>query len=99
MSKIMHGGPAHPFEAVTMRNMGSPSEWTNHYGVTKRDYFAAKSISPVMAMTEWSIEDAAEFIGVSPADYDAITHWPQVVAKLSYQMADAMLKAREVAID
>lgn len=54
---------------------------TPYDGMTLRDYFAAKAMQGILSASV--IRKAGEPIG------------SQVVAELSYNMADAMLKARE----
>jgi hypothetical protein len=54
-----------------------------HPGMTLRDYFAAKAMQSTLADNTYveRTETAAE--------------WVAIVAKSSYEIADAMLKARE----
>lgn len=59
---------------------------TNQDGMTLRDYFAAKAMPILLA-------DYFESAGKTGFDED----WMMGVAVDSYAMADAMLKAREVA--
>lgn len=40
---------------------------------------------------EWSIEEAAKYLGISIKEYNPVIHWPKVVAKRAYAHADAML--------
>lgn len=79
MSKENNGGPAFP----ELGNVGYNSEWQNEPGMTLRDYFAAK------AMQGW--------IASFPADacHPAVSGICDKLAKQSYELADAMLKARE----
>lgn len=86
-----NGGPAFPYTNI-------PDEFdpvVQKSGMSLRDYFAAKAMQELMAAAFADVEaqSAARFIderaqkaGAKP--YDAI-------AELAYQMADAMLKARE----
>jgi hypothetical protein len=60
--------------------------------ISDRDYFAARETATPMFKT---LEQAAAFIGLKPEEFDHVTHWPHVVAKHRFQMADAMLAARD----
>ena len=55
----------------------------NEHGLTMRDYFAAKAMQQLMPMVS---NDPRTLM---PLDFD--------VANMSYQMADAMMKARNAA--
>jgi hypothetical protein len=58
------------------RQQAFPDE--SNYGISMRDYFAAKAMQGMLAScTGWS------------------EHQQERLAKTSYEMADAMLKARE----
>lgn len=70
---------------MSKENNGGPAYPTQGYeGLTVRDYFAAK------AMQGW-LESYPE-----SNQHPVVTHHENMVAELSYLMADAMLKAREV---
>jgi hypothetical protein len=59
---------------------------TNYFGMTLRDYFAAKAMNAyINAIVNSFMDDKCEKIGC-----DA-----EVVANVAYQYADAMIKARE----
>lgn len=70
MNNTNTGGPAFPLHAAERIH--------TQYGMTLRDYFAAKAMQPLMQRSGgyWDKENM---------------HWYAVVA---YEMADAMLKAR-----
>lgn len=90
MNSIETGGPAFP----------SPTDgMLDNEGMSLRDYFAAKAMSSTISNTNWFDEivnlagkrldiDANDKIAVRNA---AINH----VAEVSYEFADAMLKARK----
>ena len=82
MSNTNTGGPAFPFPAYTY-----PNGEINHGegGMTLRDYFAAKAMEIM-----WDAYDKG-YCGMADSDDPNI----QLVAKGAYQMADAMLKARD----
>lgn len=70
MSDIKNGGPAFPVEGGNLRDL---------FGMTMRDYFAAKAMQGIMVATLaphtlWTQDE---------------------VAKTAYRMADAMLAERE----
>ena len=83
------GGSAFPIVAP-----GGYSVCQYEAGMSLRDYFAANERSEP---ADWDIKHAAEFIGVSLGQYDYFVHWPLVLSKWRYLMADAMLKASESA--
>lgn len=69
---------------MSKENNGGPAYPTQGYeGLTVRDYFAAKAMQGWLASYPEGIE------------HPATTHLENMVAELSYLMADAMLKARE----
>ncbi|BDA55778.1 hypothetical protein [Raoultella ornithinolytica] len=69
---------------MSKENNGGPAYPTQGYeGLTVRDYFAAKAMQGWLA----SYPDNDQ--------HPVSTHRENMVAELSYLMADAMLKARE----
>jgi hypothetical protein len=83
MSNTKTGGPAFPEIAYKAPAGGGSHIMTVYGGMTLRDYFAAK------AMQGW--------LTTYTGDVTCFMVSTTAVAKFSYQMADAMLKAREVA--
>jgi hypothetical protein len=81
MSKINTGGPAFPNEGF--RGWGKPEQ-----GMTLRDYFAAKALSTILGQYDFTFFEDDE--KAQPEDTLALC-----LARNSYTMADAMLKARE----
>ena len=70
---------------MSKENNGGPAYPTQGYeGLTVRDYFAAKAMHGWLASYPESNQ------------HPVVTHHENMVAELSYLMADAMLKAREV---
>lgn len=70
---------------MSKENNGGPAYPTQGYeGLTVRDYFAAKAMQGWLASYPESNQ------------HPVVTHHENMVAELSYLMADAMLKAREV---
>ena len=80
IEKIETGGQAFPCDGVTPTNENGHfyGHSVSSFGLTVRDYFAAKAMQ-----------------GFLTAEY-ASTYRPGGWAKEAYEMADAMLKAREV---
>lgn len=74
------GGPAFPRSVYSTNGPFNSSAYSEGYGMTLRDYFAAKAMQAVIANAMRS-EKGTVF-------YDE-------VSAISYEMADAMLKARE----
>lgn len=69
---------------MSKENNGVPAYPTQGYeGLTVRDYFAAKAMQGWLASYPESNQ------------HPVATHHENMVAELSYLMADAMLKARE----
>ena len=85
MSNTNTGGPAFPRAPFEYIDNGNGLEWAvrEQSGMTLRDYFAAKAMQSTLADNTYveRSETAAE--------------WLAIVAKSSYEIADAMLKARE----
>jgi hypothetical protein len=73
------GGPAFP----ELGNVGYNSDWQCEAGMTLRDYFAAKAMQGWLASFP---ESDSHPVSSGKAD---------LVAEVSYLMADAMLRARE----
>lgn len=80
MSNTNTGGPAFPTNRINIHGEVVPDE----EGMALRDYFAAKALPAVF-------KDYCEAARVDGWDQD----WRHEVAAESYQMADAMLKARQ----
>jgi len=89
MSKINDGGPAFP-EAIAVGPSGDV--YPGMGGMSLRDWFAGQALTGLISSSE------AHFRGDS-SDKAAIAEWRAEVdrrwAGYCYEMADAMLKARE----
>jgi len=82
------GGPAFPFSLHIGGSAGIvDAEECGAGGMTLRDYFAAKAMQAMLASPELMV--------VVTADQVLGENAKQRIANLSYQYADAMLKARE----
>jgi len=91
MNMINDGGPAFP--VWELNGKGQP-EMTG-FGMTLRDYFAAKFAAAMMTATSAD----HDFPNI---DYQRNGGGPTVaerVATIAYRMADAMLRAREASND
>jgi len=76
------GGTAFPVWELNgngQQEMSSP-------GMTLRDYFAAKAMQGMLSNFDWMQHAAQQFEGVSGEE---------LVPQMAYEIADAMLKARE----
>ena len=69
----------------TFKSVSPEGGQVHRWGMTLRDYFAAKAMQGLISCPDWR-EGAGEDVGMDPSDYTART---------AYMMADAMLKARE----
>lgn len=90
MSKHSDGGPAFPYGKKTIRvdtYGGNETEEMDgmQEGMTLRDYFAAKAMQA-------AISDPERVNNVDSVHREGIT---KVMARMAYQMADAMMEARE----
>lgn len=83
------GGPAFPHGVYDENKMSPSGErgcWQYGYGLSLRDYFAAKAFPAIYAV---AMKEAGEGSGLFQHE-----NWPVGLALDSYRMADAMLKAR-----
>ena len=69
----------------TFKSVSPEGGQVHRWGMTLRDYFAAKAMQGLISCPDWR-EGAGEDVGMDPSDYTART---------AYIMADAMLKSRE----
>ena len=76
-----NGGPAFPGVRIEAGDNYNPPKKIYRGGMTLRDYFAAQAVSQIIATCT---NDTT--LGMSKADY---------LAGRAYEIADAMLKARE----
>ncbi len=77
MSNTNTGGPAFPVS----HDMALVAGLQNAYGMTLRDYFAAKAMQAIIANSDQT-----------SIAFDEVGGW---IGNYSYEVADAMLKARE----
>ena len=67
----------------------------NHeqYGLTKREYFAAKAMQGELACMDstYSKKDVVLLLGIKEEEYEWKTHYPLFLAKRAVQYADALL--------
>ena len=72
--------------------MGQIESWA---GISARDYFATHAPKEVLSLDGWSIEYCQTFLGLPENEkYSSRKHYALIIAKLSYEYADAMLVAR-----
>jgi len=93
MSSINDGGPAFPHpEEGYWEDPKTCNNWKTYTGMTLRDYFAGQALAGSLASQ-------------TPDSYWAFAALPEEItndiakngiARLSYDLADAMIKAREV---
>ena len=96
---IDDGGPAFPTGTQVSQNSATGETTVHQYlsdGVSVRDYFAVHAPASLVGIDGWSVHQAHAYLGL-PADvaYDWRIHYPALVAKMSYEYADAMLRARK----
>ena len=84
------GGPAFP--KLTQDERWKTFQSTD--GMTLRDYFAAKAMAAIIQSGTWGPQtaDALHY----EDDQEFVNNKAACLAEGAYQMADAMLKAREV---
>lgn len=58
-----------------------------------RDYFAVRV--PKTLFISMSAAQAAKLLGIKEKEYNIIKHYPIIVAKQSYDYADAMLEEKQ----
>ena len=82
------GGPAFPAPAGRLTPI-------TDQGMTLRDYFAAKAMQSLIVELGRALQhiEGVDFTGLVIADNEGGT--PTSIAEESYEMADAMLKARQ----
>jgi hypothetical protein len=80
--------PAFPRPASEAHQYGVHS---HQVGMTLRDYFAAQAMQGMLAAKGWH----PDFMFPTDFNFDAGQRAADAVAAVSYQYADAMLKARE----
>lgn len=83
--KIEDGGPAFPLE------QGTQDHYQREPGMSLRDYFAGQAIVGFMANPDLLASVSGEMLKAGLET----TEMPRVIAEQVYQLADAMLKARE----
>ncbi|MDB7221262.1 hypothetical protein [Escherichia coli] len=80
MSTQINGGPAFPYSGV---HKGEKENLiVDSHGMTLRDYFAAKAMQSALLASKQNPESSFETFA-------------QSVAEVAYDVADAMLRARE----
>ena len=92
MSNTNTGGPAFPMSGFDTRH-GQPIQAVYQHGMTLRDYFAAKAMQAIIQSGTWGPQtaDALHY----EDDQEFVNNKASCLAEGAYQMADAMLKARE----
>lgn len=82
---INDGGAAFPMLGSVAHN----ADWQIDYGMTLRDYFAAKAMSGLCA------NPGGPFQSCDQSGWTLVNCTLDQVAGMAYEMADAMLKARQ----
>jgi hypothetical protein len=88
---INDGGPAFPHKRQIRCN-GEVIDCEVESGMTLRDYFAAAALNGSLAS---QCKDSHWVFSNIPDDFENDTGALSGIAKLSYDLADAMLKAKE----
>ena len=93
MSNIKTGGPAFPQNTQIVAPAGQVLHQGFMGGMTLRDYFAAKAMAAIIQSGKWGPQtaDALHY----EDDQEFVNNKASCLAEGAYQMADAMLKARE----
>lgn len=90
-AKPEHGGSAFPAMA---RWDDGVYRYVND-GMSLRDYFAAHAPASALDINDWSVQDCQNFLGLPDGEpYQWRKHYTGLQAKLAYEYADAMVKAR-----
>jgi hypothetical protein len=86
------GGPAFPVEVDSTQPYGRQTGDTvwQTYGMTLRDYFAAKAMQSLIVVVSAGQHNAGALAG-----HQAGVRTEMHIARDAYAMADAMLKARD----
>ncbi len=90
MTEKDDGGPAFPRPDVTWP-AGHEHGTQGQSGMSLRDWFAGQAMNGIIA----SCGDGAESCAIKKAAELTESSFTATVAKMSYEYADAMLKARE----
>ena len=93
MSNTNTGGPAFPQNTQIVAPAGQVLHQGFMGGMTLRDYFAAKAMAAIIQSGKWGPQtaDALHY----EDDQEFVNNKASCLAEGAYQMADAMLKARE----
>ena len=91
MSSSNTGGPESAFPS-TFKSLDPESHQIHRWGMTLRDYFAAKAMQAIIQSGTWGPQtaDALHY----EDDQEFVNNKASCLAEGAYQMADAMLKAR-----
>ena len=92
MSKIEDGGPAFPVPGLS--NLPNGDFIHPEWGMTLRDYFAAKAMQALLSH-HGAYEEGARFCSKKEARKRDSALSNDVLANYAYGVADAMLAARE----
>lgn len=66
-------------------------------GMSKRFYAANNSIAVAdNTLKEFSIKSIAEYIGIEPSEYKHYLHYPVALSKMSYVIANELLKHENI---
>lgn len=87
----MNNPPAFPRSMYSTNGPFDSSSISHGYGMTLRDYFAAKALQGYISARGWH----PDFTYPADFNFEAGKRAADAVAAASYQYADAMLKARE----
>lgn len=87
MSKENNGGPAFPVPIATHKVFGTVS--SDFKGMSLRDYFAVKAMQGLLCNSE--VERYRQTIDGRVSESRQI----EAISQMCYEIADAMLKARE----
>jgi hypothetical protein len=93
------GGNAFPLTGVKQFPVdGQPIQMVFNNGMSLRDYFAGEALSiAAQDAAAVTVSEAKELLGLpSKYEWDFNTDMDKLTAFLSYRLADAMLKAREL---
>jgi hypothetical protein len=91
------GGPAFPGQWSAGWDKRDGKEW--HDGMTLRDYFAAKAMQSLLSRKDLGLIFQSDDQAPSWDEYymyDPVIDAKEILGKLAYKAADAMLAAREV---
>lgn len=81
------------FPTIEQHHTNGVEHWNTVPGMSLREYYAVQAMKALLHPdVEAKLKDVCNKLGITQNEYLYYIHWPQYIAKMSVEQADALIK-------